>query len=120
MPSGGTRPGAGSPANLAKSVQEARQVARLLNEALKTGLKGLAHEYDTLVAEAIRIAKNGDTQMLKFLIELPTKLVRLESDEETPFQRMLKDLGPTKEVHLHQHIEGGKEESGSISITAGE
>ena len=104
MPSGGERQGAGRPKELAKTVREARLVARQLSDALKMGLKSLSDEYDSLVQRAIDIAKGGDSAMLRFLIELPTRLIKLEGDEETPFQRLIKEVGAPKELHLHQHI----------------
>lgn len=108
---GGARPGSGPKPSLEKQLAKAEKVAKELRLGTKLGLHRLAYKYDDLMKTAIEIAtgqkealtpegkqtvedlvvvnpKTGesfkpgpDKDMIKFLLNLPVKLV--EGDEDT-------------------------------------
>ena len=106
---GGKRPGAGRKPKLERQLELAKKVAQDLQEAQKAGLRLLGGSLEAVYERALRIALDeaGDQKlsadMLKFLIAETNKLVKLEPDEQTPFERLMREKWAPKELHLHQH-----------------
>lgn len=93
MGKGGLRYGAGRPISLEKQLDRAEKLAHRLREATKLGLDTLAADYPALMTQAVEYAKAGDKTMLRFLLELMSKMVAVEEDEDSAFKQIVKKWG---------------------------
>lgn len=90
---GGKRTGAGRKPNMALQTRRAEKLATQLQAAVRLGLSPLLEAYPDLVKQAVRIAKDGDSKMLMFLISLPLRLADLDDlRDDAGGDRILKDL----------------------------
>lgn len=99
---GGTRPGAGRTADLAKQTKAAADQAIKLKYAMSLGLDELAKEYPFLMKAAIAMAFKGNATVLLTLIKIPIAMLPHDGDSDNPFSDLLKKW--QGELHLHQHI----------------
>ena len=116
---GGGRPGAGRPVtSAARQSDEYKKIAKQIKGALGLGLDKLAEKYPHLMETAIWVAEgrneNGirtekpNVAMLKFLLELPVRLVDWQPDGQpaTKGSQLIKELLVEGDVNIYRGGDG--------------
>lgn len=106
---GGVRPGAGRPRTRENELKDARAMSRYVSTMIKQGLSKILGRYDemldTALGEALKRDEDGkyvgDKKLLTFLIDLPTKIVRVTDDSpDSPFAELIREVRKDMEVTI--------------------
>ena len=111
---GGKRPKAGRPPKLAKQIAAAKELASELKDVTRLKLHKLIEAYPDLLTIAIEKAKGGNERVLLYLLELPTKYVKLEEEEgETKGKELMKGILTQIKIDIEGDLVLTKEKDGT-------
>ena len=99
---------------LPAQIVKAEKLVKRLQAAVHSGLDVLADEYPMLMTQAISVARDGDHSMLRFLIELMSRMVPLSEDEKTPFAKRVEQWLVKGNVTVHNKSDGSLGSTGRI------
>lgn len=91
MPSGGARPGSGRKLAVEKAIQRLDTIKTEMQQGFYTSSWNLAKAMPELTREAIEYARNGDKNMLRFLIDLFFKLVSAIPTDDTSVHKVVRE-----------------------------
>ena len=82
----------GRPPELLAQAKAAEKLAQRIQSAVRSGLGDIAFRYPDLIKAALDMALSGDKQMLKLMIELPTRFLPETNDTDSPFQQIMEQI----------------------------